>query len=283
MAATTIPSLGRAYAINTLPPFPTVAQKLMAIMSREDAPFGEIVKAIRTDAAFSAQALRLANSALVGSRCEVGSILHALAIMGTERLKVLVITVAVRTCLGAKANAAVLEKCWRHNLATALFSDEMAQACGIDPNDAYTAGLMHDIGRMALLSSYPHEYTALLAEADSRGLRDMRALERARFDVDHCQVGTFLAAKWNFPGKVQHVISHHHDPPSEIFDLRSLVKASCKSARMLGFRSHGPEEVWDTNYLMGLLPPSAQDRRSYFDALPEKIAERLNAAECLFW
>ena len=281
MAALTVPGLGRAYAINTLPPFPAVAQKLMAIMGREDAPFGEIVKTIRTDAAFLAQALRLANSALIGSRAQIGSILHALAIMGTERLKVLVITVAVRTCLGSKANAATLEKCWRHNLATALFSDEMAQACGLNPNDAYTAGLMHDIGRMALLAAYPNEYAALLAEADSKGLADIRELERSRFDVDHCQTGAFLAAKWNFPLKNQQVVAHHHDPLSGPYDLCSLVQASCKGARMMGFQSHGSAETWNTRDLMNLLPSSLEARWEFFDSIPEKIAERLNAAECM--
>jgi putative nucleotidyltransferase with HDIG domain len=279
--ATSMPALGRAYAINTLPPFPAVAQKLMAIMGREDAPFGEIVKTIRTDAAFSAQALRLANSALIGSRAEISSILHALAIMGMERLKVLVITVAVRTCLGSKMSAAALEKCWRHNLATALFSDEMAQTCGLNPNDAYTAGLMHDIGRMALLAAYPNEYAALLSEAQAKGLEDIRSLERSRFDVDHCQAGAFLAAKWNFPVRNQEIIAHHHDSLGESFDLRSLVWASCKGARMMGFQSYGANEDWVTDDLLALLPPAAAERRQFFDSLPEKIAERLNAAECM--
>src|SRR5437667_161251 len=101
------------WALKNLPPFRPVAAKLLRLTAQDDVPLDRIQAVLRTDAAFSAEVLRLANSALIGSRNEVDSIAHAVGLLGLERLKALSMTIAMREFLGIPNSSAAMQLGWQ--------------------------------------------------------------------------------------------------------------------------------------------------------------------------
>ena len=171
MSACVIPlkhgvDFGRVSGIKSLPPFPAVACKLLSLMSNDEANFREVSELLTTDTALSGQVLRVANSALFGFRQEVKSILQALCLVGANRVRDVVVTVALKNYIG-RDDAEALRACWRHNLATALWAETLSRWYKLDGPMSYTAGLLHDVGRVVLLMLLPTDYAAFLEESAS--------------------------------------------------------------------------------------------------------------------
>ncbi|HVP46461.1 MAG TPA: HDOD domain-containing protein [Bryobacteraceae bacterium] len=265
--------------LETLRPFPAAACKLIRLINDERVDFREVSGVIAADAAFSSQVLKLANSALLRGRYEITSILNALSVVGIDRLRDVVVTVALKNFLGDTDNA-FLHRCWRHNLATALWCEKLAKCFDIESPLGYTAGILHDIGRIGLLMVLPNDYAEFLESAPP-ALGDPLVAERKHCKTDHCQVGHSLAAAWNFPAVLRDVIAHHHDavarrPPR----VRRLVQAACVAASMSGFYTTGRERSWESKRIEDLLPrPDTRVALPYEDLL-ETVARKLNETEC---
>lgn len=219
-----------AVALKNLPPFPPVAAKVMALLQEESVSFRVVADTLNTDVALSTEVLRLANSSLLGPRYEVRNIPHAVSVLGMRRLTGLVLTLGMSKFLKRSGFKAILQRCWRHNLACALAAKEFAQAFGSDEDDAYNAGLFHDVGRLAFLVLEPELYTGPANTED-----DLQELERGRFGVDHCEAGAWLLEQWKLPQTFVDVARYHHAPRAEGGELTMLVNAACVIANRLGF------------------------------------------------
>jgi HD-like signal output (HDOD) protein len=121
----------QSISLETLRPFPPAACKLIRLINNEKVDFRDVSNVIAADAAFSSQVLRLANSALIGGRYEIASVLQALSVVGVDRLRDLVVTVALKNFMGDTDNACLL-RCWRHNLATAFWCEKLAARFDIE-------------------------------------------------------------------------------------------------------------------------------------------------------
>jgi HD-like signal output (HDOD) protein len=252
---------------------------LIRLINNERVDFRDVSDVIAVDAAFSSQVLRLANSALIGGRYEIASILQALAVVGVDRLRDLVVTVALKNFVGDADNAC-LHRCWRHNLATAFWCEKLAPWFRIEIPLGYTAGILHDIGRIALLMLFPHDYAAFLDQS-LPGQADPLEAERIHWETDHCQIGHSLVATWNFPSVLDDVIAHHHDaitpqsPP-----VRWLAQAACAAASMSGFHTIDSEQSLEPGRIEQLLPPSGSGVRLPFEDLLHAVAQKVNETEC---
>src|SRR5262245_42847304 len=122
----------RPKALKDLPHYRPVARKLMQLTVREDVPLSKVQEVLRTDAAFTADVLRLANSPLIGLRTVVSSVLQAVMILGLERIKSLATTLTLRSFLSAGGAAPALRDCWRHNLATAIICEKLGRFVQVD-------------------------------------------------------------------------------------------------------------------------------------------------------
>src|SRR4051812_49244961 len=116
-----------------LPPFPPVANALLSLSGKADASIGEVTEVLATDAAISAELLRVANTAFVGVRGEVESVVQAAAILGLKRISSLATTIALRSYVGQFWQTTTVRRCWLHNLATALIAEGMARKIALDP------------------------------------------------------------------------------------------------------------------------------------------------------
>jgi HD-like signal output (HDOD) protein len=174
-----------------IPAFPPIVLRLLNLLSRDEVEIRDLIALISSDPAFSAQVLRLANSPLFGFRAQIDSLQWALLLLGLRRVRALTLTVATANHMKAALKIEELSRCWRHMLACALLTEELARSCSVFEDRAYTAGLMHDLGRLGLLLAYPAEYAEMLRDADRNAL-DVLDCERESLGVDHCEAGRAL-------------------------------------------------------------------------------------------
>lgn len=220
-------------ALAKLPPFRPVAVSLMRLFDRDDVEMHDIVRLVSSDVALSSQLLALANSPLFGVQTPIQDLQHAITVLGTDRTKALATTLAMRSFLGNAPKTAVLRRIWRHGLATAVIAETLAPSYGLSKDLAHVAGILHDVGRVALLAAYPEQYAALAIRTHENSECILLA-ERAQFGLDHCQAGQLLGEAWHFPNALQQVIAHHLEWSDEQ-NLVSLVQTACRLAVDLGF------------------------------------------------
>jgi putative nucleotidyltransferase with HDIG domain len=230
--------VGRPWAVREVPPFPQAAGKVLSLVSREEVTVAELGRVIAVDTMLTGEVISLANSALFGTRNEIRTLVQSLSMLGLERIKGLVSTVSMRHYLHRAMRQPALRRCWSHNLACALIAEELAGwlrfgPSRIDRGEAYTGGILHDLGRMALISGFPEAFLTVLETAEAG--QDLRECEEAMFDLDHCEAGRWLCEHWNLPKDLQRVVAHHHDPPGDPASLTAIVHYSCRMADVLGY------------------------------------------------
>jgi len=257
-----------------IPAFPPIVLRLLDLLAREDVEIRELVALISSDPAFSAQILRVANSPLFGFRSQIDSLQSALVVLGLRRVRSLCMTVATSNHMKAVLHIEELSRCWRHMLACALLTEELARGCSAFEDRAYTAGLLHDVGRLGLLLAYPTEYAQLLRNADRNAL-ELLDWERQSLGMDHCEAGRALAAHWNLPPDFQIIAARHHDPQnSSTLDLLSLVHFGCKLADCLGFWVVKPLRPGSVEEIQASLPRPLASRIKIDAARWSGIVER---------
>jgi putative nucleotidyltransferase with HDIG domain len=255
-----------------LPPLPAVAVKVLRLLSNSDIGMKELGECIRSDPAFSSELLTLANSALFGFRAEIKTVLQAIVLLGSQRVKALALVIGMKGYLADARRMPVLLASWRHSLACALIAEELATAAMADKDFAYLAGLLHDVGRLALGVKKPREYAQLLSSGLENQLEVM-ARERELFGFDHCEAGRLLARSWKLPPAFAEAAFHHHVPKSgKRFGVREIVSTSCAFADTLGFASALTLHVPTFQQILAELPDWERKR---FDADEETLAGRI--------
>jgi HD superfamily phosphohydrolase YqeK len=161
-------------------------------------------------------------------------------------------------------------------VATAVLAEELALACDAFTNVAFTAGIMHDIGRLALLVAYPKEYERVIRGAAEQSL-DILDFEREEFGVDHAEAGRVLAERWGLPLELRVIAGRHHDPSegSEL-DLLRIIHVACRLAEILGYDIVQPLVKQDVDAVLAELPARARARLKKTPAeLCAKIEQRI--------
>ncbi|HLH00938.1 MAG TPA: HDOD domain-containing protein [Bryobacteraceae bacterium] len=264
-------------ALKKVPPFPPVAAKLLQLLSNSAVDLGEVSEMVESDASFTARLLQRVNSAEFGLLAPVTSIRQAVALLGIDLTKQVVITHATATYVEAALRTEQLRRCWEHTVATAVLAREVAEACQAHTQSAFTAGIMHDIGRLGLLVAYPDDYERILRDAAERCL-DLLDFEQEEFGLDHAAAGRVLAEQWGLPAEFGVVAGRHHDPlDGSALDLLQVVHVACRLADALGYDVVKPLLPIDTEAVIGELPLSARERlRIDVAELRSRIQEQMS-------
>ncbi|MGD0365371.1 MAG: HDOD domain-containing protein [Bryobacteraceae bacterium] len=266
------------WALRLLPPFPAIAQRVLALVSQEDIGIREIGDLVKMDPSFSAELLRFANSALFGVRQGVKSVSQAIVLLGLDRVKTVATLVSVNRMIRSALRVDALRKVWIHSLATALIAEEAARVSGIAADTAYTAGLLHNLGTLGLMSAYPEEYSRMLDVTREFGF-DLLRTERDLFDIDHCLAGSYLAQDWDFPDELAAAIAvHHEEPIAGEVSLDNVVKVSWRLSDTLGYVAFPPDKAWSYTELIAFLPNASSFGRGKPEEFQASIAKRLSAA-----
>lgn len=271
-----------------LPPMPTMAAHLLGLLAREQVGMAEVSAAVAADPAVTAEVLRAANSAQFGLRGEVTDLRHATTLLGIDRLRALVGTVGLRRYLGTTLQSPAVVRVWRHSLACALIAEQLAVRCGGHAGDGYTAGLMHDLGRLALVVAHPSVYPVFLGTTTATG-RGLLTAEREAFGIDHCDAGRWLVQQLRLPHGFQDVAQHHHDPPATgRTELLARIAVACRLADHLGYQVTSPATMAAAEPLAlldGVLDPLPVADRvtivSDLEPLAADVAERMDELDSM--
>ena len=215
--------------VQAVPMLSTSASRLLQLSARADHELADVINLVKTDANLTARVLRVVNSAAFGLLNRITSIDRAVSYLG-ERI---VVSVALGDCAGKLFDKeltgyeAAGGDLWKHDLRAAIASREVVVQGGLEISTelAFTAGLLHDIGK-ALISDYLHgtapEAVALTSTEDSL---DYLTAEEKLIGFDHTRAGYELAKAWQLPAELCEVIRYHHEPACASDEYRPLVYA----------------------------------------------------------
>ena len=247
----------KLYAI---PAFPPIAGRLMATFAQQNVQTKDIADLIAKEPTFASRVLQIANSAQFAFQFPITNIRHAVVLMGLEQVRNATVTLATVSLYRAALQADELIRCWQHTVACGILAAEIAKACGVFQEEAYTAGILHDIGRLGLLAAYPREYQKTVRDAAERSL-DLLDYEREQFGVDHCEAGRWLGERWGLPKEFRIIAGRHHDPPDGAsLDLRTVVHMACRFADYLGFDVTKPLKPVELDELLAPIPEARRLR-----------------------
>lgn len=267
------PASKAPWALDKLPPFPLVATRLLHMLRDEDVEVSEVGKLIAAEPVFATRLLQMANSPLFAVQQQVKTISHAIVVLGLKRVRSVTLTRSLSDFVAPAMKIKALRLCWQNSLAGAILSEKLAPPCGMDPDFAYVAGLLRDIGRLALLVKYPEPYANVLAVSGENSF-DLLATEREMFDIDHCQAGEWLIETMPFPPELCEVVAHHHAAPKGPFRMVHLVRIADLLADALGLAAVAPLSPQTFEDVLKQLPPAA---RSRFHPDPEELKAEIDS------
>ncbi|MCS7301004.1 MAG: HDOD domain-containing protein, partial [Fimbriimonadales bacterium] len=211
-----------------LQPLPQTVTRLVELVESEAATLEQIEALINADPVLCGKVLQVANSAYYGLARQVNSVRHALLLLGAYTIRGIALSVAVTAALRSGRTVDERERrLWRHAFACAGYAQGIAQArrWGVrTAEDAYVAGLLHDIGMLFLLTRFPERYAPLLREAEENSDRLLER-ELRQFGYDHADVGAMIADYWRLPQRIVQAIASHHAPCLPEGEARRLTAA----------------------------------------------------------
>lgn len=223
--------------MENLPSVPAVYQQLMNATNGDDVAVEDIGDIIAQDVAMTAKVLQLANSAVFGLRHPVTSASRAAVVLGIETLKTLVLSVGVfQKFEGLACQGFSIDGLMEHSLCVANASRKLAVAEKLDREFvelAFTAGILHDIGKLALFAADPKKFETVCIKSANDQVHSTE-LELAMFGADHASVGAHVLSMWGIPQAVVEVVAFHHQPSTagEVeFSILTAVAAANEIVR----------------------------------------------------
>jgi putative nucleotidyltransferase with HDIG domain len=206
--------------IDNLPPMPTVAVHLLEAANNPEIDMATVAEWIGRDPGMTANLLRLCNSCFYGFAGEVSSVRQAASLFGLRKLAQIALTALSSRYLTSAHPGYELAsgELWKHSIIAATAAETVASQCGYDNvGTAFTAGLLHDIGKIVIAEYVGQERNRILELAHDKKMGFMAA-ERQVLGFTHCDIGAVLLSRWNFPAPLCEAVRCHHDSQSATLD-----------------------------------------------------------------
>lgn len=233
--------------IEDLPTISSAAMRVNALLQDMDTTARELAGVIEKDQSMSCKLLRLANSSFFGFSSRVSNIAHAVMILGFNTVLNAVLSMAVIDALGSKSKLSGLDMTlfWRHSIGVAVVSRYLSRIAGGPRQEtAFTAGILHDIGKVVMARFFTDDFVSLWQEIDGAPV-SFKSAEKKYFAMGHDAIGAFLARKWNLPEALAAVVAQHHQP--EILpnaNALSLVVNAADAIVHIHIDGRQPAEQW---------------------------------------
>lgn len=204
--------LKRLECCNTLPTLPAAAARIIALGQDPNASMADVAAVVKMDPALAAKVLRTANSPLYARRRPCDTFQQALVLLGLDATLTLALTFSlVNSFAGESGRGLDHMRFWRRSLLAATTARVLAEHLRLRASeDAFLAGLLQDIGMLAMDRGYPELYDALAPDEQDHAV--ITSLEQAHISCDHAGVGAWLLARWNLPPVLVRVVASSHDP-----------------------------------------------------------------------
>lgn len=242
--------------MQTLPSLPSLYRELMDILHSDRASVEQATQIIAKDVGMVTKILQVVNSPFYGLRGKVSSPAHAVALLGLNTIRSLVLSRNVFTQFDqSKLPFFSLEVLWQHGMITSVHARNIAREDGAEgalTEDTFTAGLLHDVGSLVLAINLPDQYTDMLAIMQDRGIAEWHA-EREIFGATHAEVGGYLLAQWSLSQTIVDTVAYHHEPSGcpapHSLALAAVHVANAMEEEMQASAIGEPVHPMDVDYL----------------------------------
>jgi putative nucleotidyltransferase with HDIG domain len=199
-------------AISDLPTLPVVAMSVNRMLQDEKTPIDDLITLLEKDQSMVLKLLRLVNSSFYGFKSKISNLRHAITLLGYGMVQNAVVTLSVIDCLDTNKvpKGFDVSQFWTHSIAVAVMGRHLANQTQLaPPEDAFTAGLVHDIGKVVLATHFPEEFIGLLNTA-MQDAAPFYATETQSDTYPHTLIGDRLAKRWMLPESLALAIRYHH-------------------------------------------------------------------------
>ena len=199
--------------VESFPGLPKSGMKIMAILNDSNSSASELEKVFRYDPGLTANFLKLANSPYFGIPSKVSSVKQAIVLLGTNRLKQIVLATSTSNVLGKALPGYDLKAgdLWRHSIAVSNAAVALAKYKKLsEPNNIFTPGLLHDVGKL-VLGRFVEEHFEAIRQLVSNGV-SLVVAENMVLGTDHAEIGAQILSQWAFPPDVVNAVRFHHNP-----------------------------------------------------------------------
>ncbi|WP_239190734.1 HDOD domain-containing protein [Candidatus Nitrotoga sp. HW29] len=255
--------------IDALPAMPVIAQKLLALQINSDESEREMLMLIEQDPQISAKIIGLSNSAKLGSARKPTSVKEAAILLGMSRVKSIATGIAIMSLSSTvSTDKFKAQDLWLHSfgIAFAMLGITRAMPAKIRPNDdqVFLAGILHDIGYLALAFLNPKQSDDLHARLSAEPDRPVLSIEREMLEICHDELGAELARHWSLPDEIITILRYHHTPNvAEAAAGRPIVHMINLAEKLLasfGINEHVDTQISDEDWeVLGIDPSKAEE------------------------
>ncbi len=202
----------RATELKVIPTLSTIITKVFSILNNRDSSFSDLCDVVKYDQAISSKVISIANSAYYSRGIEICSLQRAMINIGFEEVKGIIMCILFMENMlkQLKLREEDLLSLWKHSIYVACASKVLSEKMLIeDPQKVYTAGLLHDIGKVVFYMD-GDDYGEKLRRVQASG-KSVVQMESEDFGTDHQAAGYAISIKWKFPPEFSQVIRHHHE------------------------------------------------------------------------
>ena len=236
----------RIKTIANLPTLPHIASRLMQIVHSPETSADAVASLVSQDISLSAKVLRLANSAFYGIPKSINTLNNAVVILGFKIIQTMVLSLTVFDMFACEDDddGAVFDRneFWNHSLRCAtiarLLAHRRRRNFALDPEEAFCAGLLHDVGKVVMEQYLNADFHRALHHARSNGLSNFDA-ERETLGYTHCDVASWLTGSWSLPDEIEQPLICHHEPEDATICSASVM--TCHIADALSKIEDGNE------------------------------------------
>ena len=272
------PALARLFErIGQLATLPAAAQRIMQLVSDQSANTTDLLAAVEGDPVLAAQVLRRVNSAFYGLRNRVDDLRSAISLLGFREIRNLALTVYMSRMFdsGNEYRGFSRQQLWQHSVGVAHASRLISLTCRREsPDEAYLAGLLHDIG-LILLDQYMAKHLMQVVDLVIEGKPTCEA-EREVLPFDHTLLGSYLAMQWSFPTSVIAATRYHHEPltaPGDHRQMTAIVAVADYLCHRAGVSSLGTQNTFaPDDRIFSVLKLEQAQLATVWDQLQEALA-----------
>jgi HD-like signal output (HDOD) protein/signal transduction histidine kinase len=244
--------------IARLPAMPQILIKLLAHLQADDLGMPELASLVAKDAGMTGKILSVANSSAYHRGGRQPNLEQAMVSLGTDMIKTLVISDSVFQTFNSFPNSGAtdLRAFWKHSLTAAVLARELARHLAYSqPEEAYLAGLLHNVGRLALLATAPKEYAFNFTARDDE---DLCAVEQRTLQITHAEAGAWLIERWQLDSFLADSVLYHHEPGERLEGSHPLIRI-VRAAHLLACHAQDEILVAEAAALCDLEPAAADE------------------------
>ena len=224
-----------------LPTLPEVAQQLIQLANQPDPDVAEVVRLIKSDPATCFKILKTVNSALFAFRPRIQTIEHAIPKLGMSLIRTLILNFHLAS-MNSKDEycSSLIQDHWKCSITQAVIAEGIAQSIGEDEHFFFMAGILQDIGVLAMITEFPQECRKNVY--NKARFPDVISAESAFFGFNHVDVTARILQRWNMGDRLIRLVKNHHGADDSLMSKQeAILQAATKGAAIIANASQGPE------------------------------------------